>query len=178
MRSFSSSFTGTKAEILEILDSNGYDLKAPEGAGVPAQNLDASMYASIVMTDINPGCARVEQENGLAPGTLRVMEDADPKHVKARKDLEDTVGYVDNTMSPPLAPCSPDINPIEDFWSWFKSRLAVDQPRPKNPVELRRNIYAQWETVTAPDCARFINSMGKRLKKVIELKGIPSDKHL
>ena len=165
-------------DILEVADSNGFNLFPPPGAGVPCKNLDGDMYGQIIMCDMNPGIARVEQENGLAHGTLRVMEDADPKHVKARKDLEGTVGYVDNTMSPPLAPCSPDINPIEDFWAWFKQRLAVDQPRPKNPVELRANIYRQWATVTAAQCQPFVMSVHKRLKKVIELKGIPSDKHL
>jgi transposase len=68
-------------------------------------------------------------------------------------------------------PQSPDLNPIENLWHWFKNRLNSYETQPTSIHELWEHIQDTWETFTAEECIKLIESMPKRIFAVLEAKG-------
>ena len=64
---------------------------------------------------------------------------------------------------------SPDLNPIENIWSWLKLKVSGDMP--KNIAELKTSIRKWWKTIT-PDMLRpYIEGMESRFIDVVSKKG-------
>lgn len=64
---------------------------------------------------------------------------------------------------------SPDLNPIENLWSYWKDRI-----RERNPQTLDKlQVYAsqEWNRITVDICRKYISSMPRRLQAIIEAKG-------
>jgi transposase len=68
---------------------------------------------------------------------------------------------------------SPDLNPIENIWSQLK--FTLDKKKLKNEKELEQAIYEEWEALRKTNnCRQLIESMPRRMKSVIKLKGMPT----
>ena len=69
---------------------------------------------------------------------------------------------------------SPDLNPIENLWSFMKTQ--INKKNPSNKAELIRYAKEVWENEIPIDCIQtLIDSMPKRMQECIENKG--SDTH-
>ena len=67
---------------------------------------------------------------------------------------------------------SPDITPIENLWSWMKSRVEANYDiQSLNLAELREAIWAAWEAIPEDLLLRLAHSMPERLRLVIEKQG-------
>jgi transposase len=61
---------------------------------------------------------------------------------------------------------SPDLNPIENLWSEFKTRVHK-----KKLVELEAVCHEEWVKITPEYCFNLLKSYNNRLKRVIKEKG-------
>lgn len=65
---------------------------------------------------------------------------------------------------------SPDLNPIENLWSFLKRRVAMKKA--SNKDQLITNIKNAWEReIPRSLCEKLVSSMNRRLKDVIDKKG-------
>ncbi|ELU01636.1 hypothetical protein CAPTEDRAFT_202396 [Capitella teleta] len=65
---------------------------------------------------------------------------------------------------------SPDLNPIENLWSYMKDKVA--EKRPSNAQDLRSVIEKIWRDNITPDyCDALIRSMPRRIQSVLSSKG-------
>lgn len=71
-------------------------------------------------------------------------------------------------------PCSPDLNPIENLWSIVKRRIYKKGPY-NNKKSLIKAFNEEWSNITPDICRNLVESMTRRLKKVIQAKGGPID---
>lgn len=96
------------------------------------------------------------EKTGLAAENVVFQHDNDPKH---------TAKIVSNwlnrqqftTMKWPAQ--SPDLNPIENFWSYIKSQLAKFADAPKGVNELWDRVQEIWMSIPDDMTANFCNSM-------------------
>lgn len=66
---------------------------------------------------------------------------------------------------------SPDLNPIENLWSWVEKRLPLQLPR--NEAEFREQVQAVWGTIPTDYIHSLIASMPRRISAVVNAKGGP-----
>ena len=65
---------------------------------------------------------------------------------------------------------SPDLNPIENLWTYLKDKVAEKQP--SNAEALRMAIKEVWVKEIMPEyCESLVHSMPRRLQAVIKVKG-------
>ena len=69
---------------------------------------------------------------------------------------------------------SPDLKPIEHLWYQLKRKLNAYPTHLSNTHELGARIETEWYKVTKKECLRYIDSMPKRIAKVIKAKGGPT----
>ena len=62
---------------------------------------------------------------------------------------------------------SPDLNPIENFWSIIHETTYKD-PAPKTMKELKRRLRFAWKNVTLDTLKELAHSMPRRLENVIK----------
>lgn len=64
---------------------------------------------------------------------------------------------------------SPDLNPIENVWSYMGAKLA--QSRPKTIHELRTMTSLIWSDISIEHCQNLIRSMPTRVKQCLKAAG-------
>lgn len=67
---------------------------------------------------------------------------------------------------------SPDLNPIENLWQSMK--VKVNAQKHSNIHELIRNIKLSWIAISREECERLVESMPRRIQRVLENKGYPT----
>ena len=99
-------------------------------------NMDGDLYRKIIRGKTN-------EMSRMFPEGFIFMQDNDPKH-KAKKTME----YLDdNFMETLLWPSySPDVNPIENIWSWLKGKVSKEMPQ--NLDDLKKKIKKYWNQIT------------------------------
>lgn len=90
----------------------------------------------------------------LNGNSVLIMDNMKSHHVKAVRNLLDSSGvrYIY------LPPYSPDLNPIEKFWSKVKSFLRKFKARPLDA--LPNAIQCAFQTVSPSDCSGWFHSCG------------------
>ena len=66
---------------------------------------------------------------------------------------------------------SPDLNPIENAWSWMAREVYSGKPAYENVDDLREAIFKAWDAMPQDFIDKLINSMPRRMKKVLDAKG-------
>jgi len=66
-------------------------------------------------------------------------------------------------------PCSPDLNPIEGIWSYWKDQ--VRRRLPSNTESLERLCLQEWARIPLTVIQANIHSIPKRLEAVVKAKG-------
>src|SRR5438045_6308248 len=96
-----------------------------------------------------------------------VMEDNAPVHKKvcipARTELGMTV------LEWP--PNSPDLNPIENIWSYMKDIIGKDYGEVSSVAEMKRIVRSMWENFKDEQWDKLIESLSERIAAVIAVKG-------
>ncbi|KAI6646362.1 hypothetical protein LOD99_9233 [Oopsacas minuta] len=132
------------------------------GGRVFRENLTERLYCDILHECL------VEQASVLYPDGWVFQEDNDPKHTcKLAKGYMEEKGI--HRMDWPA--CSPDLNPIENLWSWIKREIDLKSPRNLN--ELERELNEVWNSLEHEFLRPFWSSMPKRVKllrKVPEIR--------
>lgn len=114
-------------------------------------------------------------QNGLLPAAREhfgrsrdwlLLEDNDPKHrskasVKWKEDH--------HIKALPWPSMSPDMNPVENFWSLLKIKVA--DRRPTTLKGLKRAIQKEWTQLPQELASNLISSMERRIRSLIEANG-------
>lgn len=66
---------------------------------------------------------------------------------------------------------SPDLNPIENVWGWMVKDMYFGKPAYKNVQELKGAVFDSWKRIPDSLIDKLIDSMPRRMHKVIEMKG-------
>lgn len=123
--------------------------------------INGAVYLEMLKDDIVP-----ELEASEVP--LIYMQDNAPVH-----KTKDCMAYLRSKDISTLdwPPQSPDLNPIENVWALIKHRLYSLDTFPKNREELIDRVFEIWGDLDLPLLKRLADSVPKRLKEVIKLKG-------
>ena len=97
------------------------------------------------------------------------QQDNDPNHTskKVQKWFKDR-GFT--VLKWPTQ--SPDLNPIEHLWHYFKRRLEEFEEPTSSVNELWDRVQRVWEEIPKEECQKLIESMPRRLAAVIRAKGV------
>ena len=68
-------------------------------------------------------------------------------------------------------PQSPEINPIEWVWGYFKGQLAYLKPFAKTKEELSDAFMKFWSELSDEDRHKIVNTMPKRIIKIHKRNG-------
>jgi hypothetical protein len=104
-------------------------------------------------------------------GAWSFQQDNDPTHRAAAQLVKRwqggqgcSVGFIDG-----WPPHSPDLNPIENLWSWVDGK--VSQLGCKTLAEYKQAVRSELISTPRRVAKNLVGSMRKRLLKVIESKG-------
>jgi hypothetical protein len=70
-------------------------------------------------------------------------------------------------------PYSPDMNPIENVWSYLKKKIQRFPNRPQTLEELDFVVLSIWGSIPLTYITSLYDSMPERLKKCMTSKGYP-----
>ncbi len=71
-------------------------------------------------------------------------------------------------------PQSPDLNPIEHLWDVVKREIHIKDMQPTNLQQLRDAIISIWNKISEKCFQRLVESMPRRIKAVLKVKGGPT----
>ena len=66
---------------------------------------------------------------------------------------------------------SPDLNPIEHSWGYFKIKLTEYKHLSNGILELWERIQVEWDKIPVEECQKLIESMARRIEAVVRAKG-------
>ena len=110
----------------------------------------------------------------LEAGLLPVYEEQMFKHDGAKiHTSKETREWMEETgvIYESWPPRSPDMNPIENAWSWLARAVYSEKPVYKNVKELKKAIFKAWDEMPISFINSLIESMPSRMIKVIQKNG-------
>ncbi|CAB5366358.1 unnamed protein product [Rhizophagus irregularis] len=69
---------------------------------------------------------------------------------------------------------SPDMNPIENIWSYIEVKIRQRDSQPSSVSQLEQWVKEEWDAVPADYYRNLIKSMPRRIQAVIAAKGGPT----
>jgi len=126
--------------------------------------MDQHQYHSILVRHAIPSGNRI-----FSNGRWVFMHDNDPKHTsRATRAYMDWLG-----LDPEEWPSqSPDLNPIENLWSYLDWRLR--DRHCGSLEELWAALQEGWNSIPVDYLTKLVESMPRRLQAVIDAKGYPT----
>ena len=131
------------------------------------ENLNAQLYQQILQSRLT------DQKMIFARGGKKLrrkwffVQDNDPKH-RARTTLAMLDKMIGNRVIKHPSN-SPDLNPMEDFWSHFDRK--VKEANVTTIDGLKRVLSREWNSMPWTVIRRSVNSMPDRLQECLQLEG-------
>jgi transposase len=126
--------------------------------------LESEQYKQILRTQFKPSAQRL-----FGGRNYTFQQDNDPKHTsRATRAYMDWLG-----LDPEEWPSqSPDLNPIENLWSYLDWRLR--DRHCGSLEELWAALQEGWNSIPVDYLTKLVESMPRRLQAVIDAKGYPT----
>ena len=154
----------------EVAGPKGVKTACKNKKGLVARNITSEEYAHVMKETLLPGGRRLfSQGGGLACWTFQ--QDNDPAHRLAGSHLKDwnnkhgsSIRLLSN-----CPPNSPDLNPIENVWSWMEAK--VDESACKSWADFKAVVHMACKEVPQTMVDNRYCSMHKRMRLVLEKGG-------
>jgi hypothetical protein len=126
--------------------------------------MESEQYKQILRNHFKPSAQRL-----FGGRDYTFQQDNDPKHTSNA-----TRAYMRHLgLDPEEWPSqSPDLNPIENLWSYLDWTLRDRQVT--NKAELWTALQEGWQALPVDLLTRLVDSMPRRLQAVIDSKGYPT----
>lgn len=139
----------------------------PYGVG-PLERIDGIMrkedYLRILQKNLPIALNKMPHD----PPDVIFQHDNDPKHsAKIVKDWLNSQTF--RVMEWP--PQSPDLNPIENLWSYLKNRLGDYDEPPSSISQLWERVHDEWQKIPTEYISKLYESMPNRLIQLKKAKG-------
>jgi hypothetical protein len=137
--------------------------------GTEARNITAGEYNDVVKSTFLRDGTRLFSGSGVSSWVLQ--QDNDPTHRAAYAAVLEYNRRNSSSISilGDWPPNSPDLNPIENLWSWVDAQ--VHAMGCQTFEEFRQAVLDQLAAVPKQMLRNLVSSMQERLAKVIELEG-------
>lgn len=140
--------------------------------GQPAKNITSGQYKEVLKHTLLPGGKKLFSVHGLGSWTLQ--QDGDPTHkcdpaVVEQYNAENASSVMVVSKWPPN---SPDLNLIENIWSWVQAE--VDKMGCSSMEDFEAAVTAKLAAVPQQHLTHLWDSMPKRMQAVIEAGGGPT----
>lgn len=127
--------------------------------------MNSARYQQILESNLLP----FVRHRGRFPEGFRMYQDNDSKHTsRSTKAWMEQAEIINSVMKTPAS--SPDLNIIENVWAGMKTFLQFTA-KPKTKEELVSGICSFWRTLTARQCARYIDHVHRVIPQVIMNNG-------
>ena len=128
--------------------------------------MDQYMYRSILEDKL----LKTVENMPFEVNEVIFQQDRDPKHTaKSVKKWLETQQFT--LLEWPAQ--SPDLNPIENLWSYLKSHIYNSYDSPASSLDiLWERIDEQWQKIQPDYFETLANSMPRRIKEVMNAKGL------
>ena len=152
-----------------VAGSSGEKTSFMNKKGQVARNITAHEYGHVVKATLLPGGQKMFSGNGM--GTWVMQQDNDPTHKAALPVVKQwNAQHASSvTILPQWPPNSPDLNPIENFWSLLQARM--DAKGCKSFSEFKAALPLEARAVKPQYFSNLVASMPKRLARCTELGG-------
>ena len=132
------------------------------------ENMNGELYQKIIKARLKENQLKYSPN---CPSRLRknwhFLQDNDPKH-KAKKSME-LLRKLMGTRIISHPSKSPDLNPMEDMWSYLDQKVKV--AKCTTISSLKRVLTKEWNALSWSQIRKSTSSMDRRLDKVIEMRG-------
>ena len=126
-------------------------------------SMDGALFRRIIVEDLNESIEELSEDTERAIFQM----DNDPKHTaKATTELLRQQPYEVMTWPPQ----SPDLNPIEQLWSYLKNQLGKYETDPSGVIELWERVQVEWHKIPVELCRKLVESMPNRIAQVIKIR--------
>lgn len=156
----------------KVTGSSKYTTTHTNLKGQLARNITSGEYKEVLNSTLLPEGQRLFTSQGISTWTLQ--QDNDPTHKVAALEVENwnkSKGSSVQLLSP-WPPNSPDLNLIENIWSWVQRE--VDKMGCNTFEEFEAAVLSKLAAVPKSHLTNLWGSMAKRLKLVVEAKGGPT----
>lgn len=123
--------------------------------------MDRFVYLNILKNNVKQSAEKLGIKDNFA-----FYQDNDPKHTSEVCKLW-LIHHCPKLLKPP--PQSPDLNVIEHLWDELARK--VYKATYNNINQLKTALQTEWNKISPEVCRNLVNSMPKRLQKVLESKG-------
>jgi DDE superfamily endonuclease len=137
--------------------------------GKAAKNITTEEYKEVLKTTLLPEGVRLFSAQGIS--TWYLQQDNDPTHACAKQVVQewnDSKGSSVHVL-PDWPPNSPDLNIIENVWSWVATE--VNKQGCASLEEFKAAVLAKLAAVPKATLTHLYNSLKKRMALVIENEG-------
>lgn len=160
-------FGMTKLHI--VAGSSGHKTSYQNKQGKVAKNITSMEYGQVVKSTFLPQGKRIFSSQGISSWVLQ--QDNDPTHKAAKPEVEQWNAKHASSMKLLMGwpPNSPDLNPIENFWSYLQAK--VNKRGCKTFSEFKVALEAEAESVPTTYFLSLVKSMPDRIRACLTLNG-------